>query len=644
MTTNFDQVGLQGTAQPEDSVMASPESRETQLANMLATLPQADLTDGQETPVSVTPIESATSAVPEDFSLTPKGLFALNKGNEQDAQYISGPLKITAVTRNADSEGWGRRLEWEDPDNKAHRWNMPSSLLAGAPSEISGRLLDGGLHLALGSATERSLLSYIANAKPKSRLQAVERGGWHEVDGKHCFVLHDRTLTADGKPEVFLQSRGAATHPSVRQCGTLKDWGENVAIYAINNSRLAVSISIAFSAPLVALVGAEGGGFHLQGASSIGKSTALYAIGSVFYGGGLRGALGTWRATDNSHEANAVAHCDLPMTLDEMGEADPNSVGRVAYMLANGKGKGRANVDGSGRPSAEWRATFLSSGEVGLNEVMSGARVGDNTARAGQQVRVVDFSAQAGPLGLFETCHDFETPKQLAEHLSDASKRYYGTAGMAWLRYLVAHRDAVALVAKELMKAFVASNVPKGAGGQVGRVANRFGLVAAAGEIATRIGILPWPEGEATRAAATCFADWRANRDGGDGSSEEAQGLSKVRKFLEQYGESRFTPILPSLAEEAEKPLGQPDISQRMPIQRAGYRRWENGSWLYLISTEVWKTEVCAGLNAKDVARSLADKGHLVRGDGNNLAVKHGIPGSSSKQRFYTIRSSIFEE
>jgi hypothetical protein len=148
MSTDFDQVGLQGTAQPEDSVMASPESRETRLANMLATLPQADLTDGQEAPVSVTPIESATSAVPEDFSLTPKGLFALSKGDEQDARYISGPLKITAVTRNADSEGWGRRLEWEDPDNKAHRWNMPSSLLAGAPSEISGRLLDGGLHLA----------------------------------------------------------------------------------------------------------------------------------------------------------------------------------------------------------------------------------------------------------------------------------------------------------------------------------------------------------------------------------------------------------------------------------------------------------------------------------------------------------------
>jgi putative DNA primase/helicase len=644
MSTDFDQVGLLGTAGPEDSVMASPESREAQLASMLASLPQADLTDEQEAPVSVTPIESATSAVPSDFQLTEAGLFAVDKDDKEKVEYISGALKIVAVTRNADSDGWGRSLEWQDPDKKPHRWNMPNSLLAGAASEISGRLLDGGLHLAPGTRSERSLLKYIANANPKIRLHAVDRSGWHEVGGKPCFVLRNRTLTADGKPEVFLQTKGVATHPPVAQSGTLEDWRKGVAIYALNNSRLAFSISIALSGPLMALVSAEGGGFHLQGPSSVGKSTALRAAASVFYGGGLRGALGTWRATDNSHEANAVAHCDLPMTLDEMGEADPFFVGRIAYMLANGKGKGRANADGSGRPSVEWRTTFLSSGEVGLNEVISGARAGDNTVRAGQQVRIVDFPAKVGALGLFETCHDFETPKQLAEHLSDATMRYYGTAGMALLRYLVAHRDAVAVVAKDLIKSFVEAEVPIGADGQVWRVANRFGSVAAAGEIATRIGILPWPVGEATRAAATCFADWRANRAGGDGSSEEAQGLAKVRGFLAQYGDSRFTPILPDLAEGAAQQTDQPEAVTRAAIQRAGYKYWEKGAWVYLIYPEVWRTDVCAGLNGPDVARSLAEKGHLIRGDGNNLAAKHRVPGGGSKTRFYTIRSSIFEE
>ena len=172
----------------------------------------------------------------------------------------------------------------------------------------------------------------------------------------------------------------------------------------------------------------------------------------------------------------------------------------------------------------------------------------------------------------------------------------------------------------------------------------RFGLVAAAGEIATRIGILPWPEGVATRAAATCFAAWRANRDGGHGSSEEAQGIFMVRKFLEQYGDSRFTAILPDLTEDGAQQTGQPDVALRIPSQRAGYKRWEKDGWLYLIFPGAWKTEVCAGLNATEVARSLADKGHLMRGDGHNLTVSQRLPGSTGKARMYVIRSSIFEE
>jgi putative DNA primase/helicase len=623
--------------------MASTESLETALAKTLASLPLADLTDDKEirASVSVTPIESATSAVPAGFELNPKGLF---KETADGGEQIAGPLKVTGATRNERGESWGHRLEWQDPDQRPHRWNMPTRMLSSDPISVAARLRDGGLYIAPGSGPQRALIAYMANAKPKARFSAVDRGGWHEVGGKHCFVLPDQTLVAYGKAEVFLQSDNTSVHLPVAQQGTLEEWKEGVAIYAVDNSRLAFSISISFAAPLLAMVGAESGGFHLKGPSSVGKSTGLKVAGSVFYGGGLRGGLGSWRATDNSQEAKAAAHCDLPMALDEMGEADPNTVGKTAYMLANGMGKGRANVDGSAKPASEWRVLFLSSGEVGLNEVMAGAKAGEKTARAGQEVRINDFPAKAGPLGLFDTCHDFEGPKQFAEYLSVASQRYYGTAGLAWLRYLVAHRDAVAVVAKDLMKVFVAANVPQGADGQVGRVANRFGLVAAAGEIATHAGIVPWPVGEATRAAARCFGDWLSNRAGGDGASEDAQALSQVRAFLETYGESRFTPILPELTGETSEQTVQPAEVSRIPIQRAGFRRWDNGSWTYLISPEVWKKEVCAGLNPTEVGRSLVDKGHLVKGDGDNLAAQHRVPSNSKKQRFYTIRSSIFEE
>jgi hypothetical protein len=75
-----------------------------------------------------------------------------------------------------------------------------------------------------------------------------------------------------------------------------------------------------------------------------------------------------------------------------------------------------------------------------------------------------------------------------------------------------------------------------------------------------------------------------------------------------------------------------------------GYRKRDADGWLYLIDTSVWKEEVCAGLNATEVARVLADKGHLVRGDGDNLTVSHRVPDAKGKVRFYTVRSSILAE
>ena len=76
---------------------------------------------------------------------------------------------------------------------------------------------------------------------------------------------------------------------------------------------------------------------------------------------------------------------------------------------------------------------------------------------------------------------------------------------------------------------------------QVKRAAARFGLVAAAGELAAVMGILPWPGNESIKAAEACFKDWLEQR-GGSGAAELEAGIAQVRLFFEQHGESRFTP------------------------------------------------------------------------------------------------------
>lgn len=70
-----------------------------------------------------------------------------------------------------------------------------------------------------------------------------------------------------------------------------------------------------------------------------------------------------------------------------------------------------------------------------------------------------------------------------------AAAKYYGAVGAEWLRLLVADRTKLAVVLSDGIRRFVTEYAPVNAVGQVERVARRFGLVAVAGEIATRYGL-----------------------------------------------------------------------------------------------------------------------------------------------------------
>ena len=83
---------------------------------------------------------------------------------------------------------------------------------------------------------------------------------------------------------------------------------------------------------------------------------------------------------------------------------------------------------------------------------------------------------------------------------------------------------------------FVASTVPPGSDGQIDRAAQRFGLIAAAGKLATLLGVTPWREGESREAAAWALDQWIKQR-GGTEPAEIRQAIEQVRLFIEQHGD-----------------------------------------------------------------------------------------------------------
>jgi putative DNA primase/helicase len=564
-------------------------------------------------------------SLPHGYSFSDRGLMWSNPDDlDKPAILIAGHFDVVAETRDGEGASWGVLLHWKDHDGRDHQFALPRSTLAGDGSEARRILMDGGFFIA-PSQTARGLFnSFLLQVKSPNRARATQRVGWHG----NSFVMPDDCYGVDERDTLLLQSATAQEH-AFRQSGTLESWRQNVGQYATGNSRLVLALSAAFAGPLIGPCSAEGGGIHFKGASSTGKSTALHVAGSVWGGGDANGYVRSWRATANGLEGVCLGHSDTLLCLDELSQLAAKDAGEAAYMLANGSGKSRSSRDGSARRAARWRVLFLSSGEIGLADKVAEDGRGRKLA-AGQQIRIVDVSADAGAgMGMFEELHGFASAEALARHLRAATQQHYGVASREYLAAIVPQIDEIRKMVTTVVKAFCETYVPKGADGQVERVAQRFGLIAAGGEVAALYGIAPWERGHAVAAGAKCFEQWLAVRGGHD-AAEIGDGIEQVRSFLLANGMARFIPAWE-------------EVQSRTPIRDvAGYREQVGDGWDFYVTTTAWK-EVCTGLDPRRTAAMMAERGYIESGEGKHIGKSVRVP-DHGKLRLYHIPSTFLED
>ena len=568
-----------------------------------------------------------------------------NEGKEKPPLMICTPLRVTANTRDESENDWGYLLEFADPLGNPKTWAMPSRMLSGDGASYRERLLSMGLRIEAGNEARNLLSRYIQTSHVDTFARCTERVGW--FDG--VFVLPDCVIGDTQDERVLFQSDAVGKSPFT-QSGTLSDWIEHVAQPCAGNSRPVFAIACAFAGVLLQPTGTQSGGFHFVGDSSIGKSTMLYVASSVF---GSHKFMKTWNATSTALETTASQYSDTLLVLDEIGQvADPKSIGDVVYMLGNEQGKGRGFRAGGMRPSLEWRLMYLSSGEKRLSDIMKET---GKAIKAGQETRLVNINADVNEGSVFER-YDKANGGAMSDALKTATRQFYGTAGIKFIEYVQPQLDTLSDTLKRDIERLTKEWTPRGAHGQVQRVAYRFALVAVAGELATRAGVTGWKQGEAETAALMCFESWLDER-GGAGNSEVNAMLEQVAGWFEANQHARFQWWHRAKDDHAPKVAKMAGYARFMRdgVPATITQQNEDGVWVsddagcevaWYVYPVTFKDEICAGYDARTVARLLIERGIIQAGGDGRTTRLERLPLTTKPSRCYVFNQlplSAFE-
>ena len=480
--------------------------------------------------------------------------------------WICSPMHIDAVTFDGQSNNFGRLLRFKPTVGKWREWAMPMELLAGDGSQLRGELLAMGAELDPYKARQQ-LPHYLQSEHPKRRIHCALQVGWCG----DSFVLPDAVIGPKAAGVIF--QSGERGHEEHTQAGTLAGWRDGIAAKAVGNPLLMLAVSASFAGPLLQRCNCEGGGFHVVGDSSTGKTTLIEAACATWGGPGFKRS---WRATANGMEGAAAMFNDCLLALDEISECDPKEVGAIVYALGNGRGKQRASRSGNARGVTRWRCFVISSGERTVATTM---QEGGHRAKAGQSMRLLDIPA-AQAYGAWDALHGASSPAAFSDAIKRTAAQHHGQAGRAFLEKLTFDASDLCAMLEEVKAAPMFAT--DGTEGQDKRAAARFALIGLAGELATDYGVTGWPVGAAGDAAAHGFKLWQSMR--GKGNDERRQILQRVSGFIERHGDGRFSDA---------------DTTNDVQIRdRAGWWRDTNGGREYLFTTDGMR-EATKGIDFK---------------------------------------------
>lgn len=536
------------------------------------------------------------------FEIDNRGVWWVNVRTDKDGDIIeaeplllSDPIDIIGTGQDNDG-AYYRIIKFKDKITRQQKTAaLPQAEIAGG--KCWERLGFYGLFIESNPTKRRKLADYLQKEGSQTAFTITDRAGWHEDS---YIMPSGETITATDKDPAIIYNGDTSQAKAYQPNGELTDWQQNIARYAVGNSRLCLALGASFAAPLLSLLNEESGGFHLMGDSSDGKTTAAKVALSVW--GKPSGSLLSWSGTKIGFSNTAAARNDGLLVLDEIGQASPHVIGDTVYSVMNGINKVQGAKQGGNRALSRWKVMMFSTGEKTPDSILKHHKGDWN---AGQAARLPSIRA-AAQYGIYDTLHGFEDGALLSEHIAQSTEKYHGTAGRLFIRQLLDDLEQAKQQATERMAAFMAT-IPE-LSGQARRVAKRFAIAAAALELAAPVTGLPVGVGMA--GVKKCFDEWlEAN---GAGKHEDRRIIEQAEDFIAQHAlGTRFM-------EWSDKSTNK---------DHAGYRKQEGEKLELWVIRRVFADEIAQSFDESKVCRVLADNG-LLKYNHKNRGYQHQRKGN----------------
>jgi hypothetical protein len=264
--------------------------------------------------------------------------------------------------RKTERQNWWHHFIITERNGHQSLFKLPRDKLVGSGSQALKLLTKAGVHVVGRKAAPKALVQFL-RFKPKNEIVRMPRVGWARVGAHLIFVRPEEVITPAGMLQaghVSYELDVAASRHGLHVAGTAAEWATEIAAPLKGNSNIALSFGTFFAAPLLEFASEPGGGNHIYGRSTIGKTMAS-AAGQSIYGWPhetASDAFGvSWGGTEAGFDALALARSDLGLPLDEVTLANLRIAEQAIYKIASGTKGPRATSGGLLRDTAHEKST-----------------------------------------------------------------------------------------------------------------------------------------------------------------------------------------------------------------------------------------------------------------------------------------------